>query len=267
VYRGGEIVTNHRFSSVIEKRAFMPKSRPLPLPSEGAKFDVILADPPWHYHRKQCQGAAKGHYATMTDTAIMKMEIGVLAADQSVLFMWATGPKLDVALETMQQWGFEFGGVFLTWVKTTQTGKPVFGMGHYSRSSCEYCLMGFRGGVPELPSDLVLEALRREHSRKPDEARRHIEQFLEQDWLRPSAARGEPLRKLELFARSSASGWCTWGLERSKFDTCAQQHEGRSSPVLAVPGSPSVVVDQTEEAAIVGLSGDADYAEHVVMEQ
>lgn len=52
----------------------------------------------------------------------------------------------------------------------------------------------------------VVLAPRREHSRKPDEARQRIEQFF-----------GPSARKLELFARQQVEGWVAWGNEVDKF--------------------------------------------------
>ena len=51
---------------------------------------------------------------------------------------------------------------------------------------------------------------RREHSRKPEEARRRIEEFF-----------GNNISRIELFAREQGfEGWQVWGNDTSKFSPC-----------------------------------------------
>ena len=52
----------------------------------------------------------------------------------------------------------------------------------------------------------MLTARRREHSRKPEEARTRIDDFFV-----------DGLSKVELFARERALGWDVWGNEVNKF--------------------------------------------------
>jgi N6-adenosine-specific RNA methylase IME4 len=61
----------------------------------------------------------------------------------------------------------------LTWIKTTKTGEPAFGMGHYTRKNTETMIYGTRGKVLQRLDHSISQSLfseRREHSRKPDEA-------------------------------------------------------------------------------------------------
>jgi N6-adenosine-specific RNA methylase IME4 len=173
---------------------------PKPKPPEG-KYDVILADPPWNYYNGAVRGSPEGHYAVMTDDELKALKIP--AADNSVLYMWATMPKLKEALSVMETWGFDY---------KTGAGweKDKIGTGYYFRGQFELLLLGVKGkglGVPaeaDRPSS-VIHAPRTEHSKKPSEVYEMIESMF-------------PQRKyIELFARGSdkREGWKTWGMEAS----------------------------------------------------
>lgn len=81
------------------------------------------------------------------------------------------------------------------------------GLGYWTRANAEMCLLGARGKPPRLRKDvrrLIIDR-RREHSRKPDEARRRIERLVAGPYL-------------ELFAREGAKGWDGWGNQAALFD-------------------------------------------------
>ena len=72
-----------------------------PLPCET--YAVIYADPPWDY-KGQLQHAGSGsadtggaarHYPTATLDDLKRLEVGSIAGQDSLLFMWATNPHLD----------------------------------------------------------------------------------------------------------------------------------------------------------------------------
>jgi len=162
-----------------------------PLP-EG-QFNVIYADPPWQYDLT-LRGNPDEHYATMEDQKISDLRIPT--ADNAVLFLWATNPKLQEALEVMKAWGFEYK-TNLVWVK------DKFGNGYYFRGQHELLLLGIKGkiGTP-IDSDRppsVLTAKREEHSKKPKQVYQLIEKMY-------------PNRKyLELFATHKRENWESWG--------------------------------------------------------
>ena len=112
-------------------------------------------------------------------------------------------PELPGALEVIKAWGFEYKTAGFTWVKQNKSGEGLFtGMGYWTRSNAEICLFATRGSPQRMAKDVSQVILSRvgEHSAKPQEARRRIERLL----LGPY---------LELFARSPANGWVTWGNE------------------------------------------------------
>jgi N6-adenosine-specific RNA methylase IME4 len=172
------------------------RDKPKPAPPTG-QYEVLLIDPPWTY---EIPGRAtpENHYATMTDDEIMALYIP--AAENAVLFLWSTNPQLDVAIDVMRAWGFEY--------KTNMSWhKDKFGTGFYFRGQHELLLLGVKGkgiGVPaeaDRPSS-VLVAPRTEHSKKPPEVYEMIEKMY------PGRTR------IEMFARGEPrKGWKTWGLE------------------------------------------------------
>jgi len=78
-------------------------------------------------------------------------------------------------------------------------------MGYWVRIRHELLLIASRGDMPHpAPSarpDSVIEAPRREHSRKPDEVYDLIERMY------------PVLPRIELFARQARPGWNVWGNE------------------------------------------------------
>ncbi len=171
------------------------------------RYDVIYADPPWDY-KGQLQhsgpgsgdtGGAARHYPTVTLEGLKRLDVGGIAADDSVLFLWATNPHLDQAIELGKAWGFGWATVAFVWDK--QRVNPGF----YTLSQCELCLVFKRGRIPRPRGrrDVrqLVSARRGAHSAKPEEVRRRI------GLMFPAQ------RKIELFARSSCEGWDAWGIE------------------------------------------------------
>lgn len=168
-------------------------------------FDVIVADPPWAYNERNGGGqlGASGHYRLMTTPDICALPVAQIAAPRAMLFLWATWPRLGDALAVIEAWGFEYLTIAFDWVKTNPDGHGIFhGIGYYSKSNTEPCLLARRGKAMKPAVDDVSSVIispRREHSRKPEAARTRISRMY------PTA------RKVELFCRESADGWETWG--------------------------------------------------------
>lgn len=122
-----------------------------------------------------------------------------------VLALWATCPALPEALTLMKAWGFNYKTVLHNWVKVRKDGVPIMGMGSYTRSGSELLLLGMRGHIKRLGTDVVIPQVlmqqRREHSRKPDVVRENIIRLF-----------GD-LPRIELFARQKTEGWDVWGNE------------------------------------------------------
>lgn len=168
------------------------------------KYGVIYADPPWRYDMKRGGGVAENYYATMSIDEICALDVPALAAADCALFLWATFPQLAEALRVIKAWGFRYKTAAFLWLKTNRkAGTWFFGMGFWTRSNAEICLLATRGH-PERQSKRIHQFIIspvREHSRKPDEARDKI-----------VALMGD-IPRIELFARECAPGWDTWGNE------------------------------------------------------
>jgi N6-adenosine-specific RNA methylase IME4 len=74
------------------------------------KYGVILADPEWRFEPYSrdtgMDRAADNHYPTSTTDAICARPVADIAADDCVLFLWATVPMLPDAFYVMEAWGF-----------------------------------------------------------------------------------------------------------------------------------------------------------------
>lgn len=173
------------------------------------KYNVIYADPPWEY--KESGGGHRGTaglpYATMTTEEICELPIREIAAEKSILFIWATFRKLKECLRVIDAWGYEYYGLAFDWMKTGKNGKPCFGMGYYTRQNNEICLIGTKKKSEQRikPNcrgvSCVVQSERREHSRKPDCVRDNIVKICGN------------LTRIELFARQEVDGWDSWGNE------------------------------------------------------
>jgi len=167
------------------------------------KFTVIYADPPWAYNDKQSgtisakYGSAEKHYPSMTLSELEALNINQISHDNCVLWLWATSPLLEDALQLSKAWGFKYKAQFI-WDKIKHN------MGHYNSVRHELLLICTKGScVPQISKlfDSVQSIERTEHSRKPDEFRHII------DTIYPEGNR------IELFARRQVKGWQTWGNE------------------------------------------------------
>jgi len=82
-----------------------PPAEPLPLPL--GIYNVIYADPPWKYDFSETTTREiENQYSTMSLDEIKAIPIP--ADENSVLFLWATAPKLLEAIEVMQAWGYQY---------------------------------------------------------------------------------------------------------------------------------------------------------------
>lgn len=169
---------------------------PLPV----GPFDLIYADPPWEYDFSNDKvRAIESHYATMPLAEICKLPVAKIAADDSVLFLWATPPKIREALEVAAAWGFEYR-TQLVWIK----GR--ISCGWWVRQAHEILLLCTRGnpGTPppsRRPDSTIFRVKTREHSAKPPEVRLIISRM-----VRTGS------RRVELFGRGRPpSGWVFWG--------------------------------------------------------
>lgn len=184
-------------------------------PFEGLtplKYGAILVDPPWRFETYSEEGHGKSpeaHYGTLSAEELAGLPVGHLAGRDCLLFLWSTWPHLPQAIALMKAWGFAYktGGA---WVKRQRHHwRPAMGTGYVLRSATEPFLIGTIG-APQIRDrsvlNVLIDAQRREHSRKPPEARQMIERLLPHAFA------------CELFAREAWPGHDVWGNETAKFD-------------------------------------------------
>ncbi len=170
------------------------------------KYNIIYADPPWQYNDKGCNGNAEKHYSTMKLADICELPVKDLAAEDCVLFLWATYPMLENALKVIKSWGFRYKTLGFQWIKTNKrSGGYFFGTGQWTRGNTEACLLAIKGKPHKFKQNngisQIIEAPVGRHSSKPLIVRDKITALL-----------GE-LPRIELFAREQADGWDCWGDE------------------------------------------------------
>lgn len=163
------------------------------------KYTVIYADPPWEYAFSRSDSRSIGaHYPTMTIEQIKA--VPVPTAEDAVLFLWATAPKLDAALEVLLAWDF-------TYRTDCVWDKGKLGMGYWFRVQHEHLLVGTRGNAPA-PNpkarfcSVILQPREREHSHKPAIFYQMIETMFPNQTYIELFLRGPPRR-----------GWVGWGNE------------------------------------------------------
>lgn len=183
-------------------------------------YGLILADPPWAF-RDRCNDGKRGSchkYPVMSVKALCALPVSDNAAPDCLLAMWWVGAMPAEALQVVSAWGFRLATMTgLTWVKHTKDRtRWHMGMGHYTRANAENCLFAVRGHPRRANAGVrqLIVALRRDHSRKPDEAYERLERLM-----------GD-VPRIELFARRRRPGWDAWGNEiEGSIDLSKRQRE------------------------------------------
>lgn len=183
----------------------------IPLPDK--KYNIIYADPAWHYGSKSAVNNTKGseikplqdHYETMTLQELCDLPVKDITKDDAACFMWVTDSHLDEGIEVMKAWGFNYKTIAFNWVKITNKGNFCKNVAPYTMKSSEICLLGIKGRMLKYKVANNIESLviaeRTQHSKKPQEVRRRIELLF-----------GD-LPRIELFAREKWEDWDCWGNE------------------------------------------------------
>lgn len=171
------------------------------------KYSVIYADPPWSFATYSDKGkgrSAEQHYPTMNIEEIKALPVKELADTDCALFLWVTFPRLKEGIEVLEAWGFTYKTVAFTWIKQNKKSDSLFwGMGYWTRSNAEICLLGIRGHPKREGKNVhqVIMSHIEKHSKKPQEARDRIERLM------------GAVPKIELFARQKTDGFDVWGNE------------------------------------------------------
>lgn len=171
-----------------------------------SKYCIIYADPPWPYNNPKGNDPKMGGitYPTMKMADIRNLPVSQIADKNSVLFLWATMPKLKEAFEVIDSWGFIYTTCAFTWVKTNRTNNQIYsGLGHWTNGNSELCLFAKKGKLTRITKNVkqIVMAPVGQHSAKPNEVRDRIVRLM-----------GD-IPRIELFARKKHDGWDCLGNE------------------------------------------------------
>jgi len=178
-------------------------------------YSAIVIDPPWRYELRVDDNSHRGKipYSSMSFDEVRDLPIAQLADPAGcVMFLWFTNNHMIEASKLIEAWGFTHKGI-LTWEKISKNGNTRLGIGHWLRNSTEHCAIATKGKVLSFASHSaiarrtpnLLKAERREHSRKPDEFYRLVEEVCQGS-------------RLEMFARQRRHGWDSWGDQVDMFE-------------------------------------------------
>lgn len=168
-----------------------------PTPIPAGVFRLLYADPPWRYEHVETESRAiENQYPTMDLDAICALTVP--AADDAVLYLWATSPKLAEAMRVIEAWHF-------TYRTCAVWDKEQIGMGYYFRQQHELLLVAARGALavpdPSARPSSVIRSKRGAHSAKPavvyDLLEAMYPAFTAQD-------------RIELFTRTARACWPQW---------------------------------------------------------
>src|SRR5438445_1002082 len=135
----------------------------------------------------------------MTVDQIKRLPVAKAAGDVCHLYLWVPNALLAEGLAVMEAWGFVYK-TNLVWHKIRKDGhSDGRGVGFYFRNVTELLLFGVRGNnartlQPGRTQVNYIGTRKREHSRKPDEQYKLIEDC-------------SPGPRLELFARGPRPRW------------------------------------------------------------
>jgi len=162
-----------------------------------SEFEIVLADPPWRYDfsETECR-EIENNYPTATIEDICSH--APKTTPDSILFLWATAPKLREAMQVVDAWGFTYK-THAVW------DKCKIGMGYWFRGQHELLIVATKGKasppIAESRVSSIFKESRTEHSKKPD---------CVYEWIESAFV---SYKKLEMYARSNRPGWKSWGAE------------------------------------------------------
>lgn len=173
----------------------------------GHRYSTILADPPWQFQNRTGKVAPEHHrlarYPTMNLEDIKRLPVSDVVADTAHLYLWVPNALLPDGLQVLDAWGFKYKSN-IVWHKIRKDGgSDGRGVGFYFRNVTEVLLFGVRGKnartlQPGRTQVNMIQSRKREHSRKPDEQYKLIEEC-------------SPGPYLEMFSRGTRKNWTVWG--------------------------------------------------------
>lgn len=173
-------------------------------------YDLIVADPMWDFESYSEKGEVKGpraQYACLSPEEICeRFPLDMLAGGDCLLLCWATNPLIDRQIACVKRWGFTFK-TMCHWEKVFRSGKSAIGPGYRARTMTEPVIMAVMGEPRHKAFPGLFKGVRRQHSRKPEEFYRIVEDRCPRLF-----------RRADIFGRQTRAGWDVYGNEATKFD-------------------------------------------------
>jgi N6-adenosine-specific RNA methylase IME4 len=187
-------------------------------------YGVILANLPYHW-QSYCQWCRTNDVQLTGDSGDLTWEmekisswpVDTIAADNCILFVWATGAMLPRAYLALADWGFSYHSNFVC-------PKPSAETGSWNGNRLEHLLVGVRGDIPA-PAQWgsAIEA-----PIGPDlEIPNRVYELIETHF--PN------LPKIELSPRQARQGWARWDVMSGRWEqaTCLEEKPGERNELDA----------------------------------
>jgi N6-adenosine-specific RNA methylase IME4 len=196
------------------------------------KYQIIYCDPPWAFKTYSDKGKEKSpeqHYTCMNLTDIQMLPINEIADDNCILLLWVTFPLLQEGLDTIKKWGFTYKTCAFNWFKRNKQAESWFwGLGYYTRSNTELCLLATKGKPLNRESKAVHQVIETDNPfnflDKQYHDTEYISSIIEKHSKKPDIARDRivelfgDLPRIELFAREKCDGWDSLGYDLNQKD-------------------------------------------------
>jgi len=177
------------------------------------EYRTILADPPWRFENRTGKVAPEhrrlSRYETLSLEEIKEIPVKSVISNTCHLYLWVPNALLQEGLEVMKAWGFKYK-TNIVWHKVRKDGGPDGrGVGFYFRNTTELVLFGIKGSQRTLEPGRsqvnIIKAQKQEHSRKPEELYKIIENCSMGPFL-------------EIFARGKREGWDLFGDQAEEYN-------------------------------------------------
>jgi len=191
------------------------------------RFDIAYVDWPWTWMTRSPKGDGRAPpYPRLKLADLKTFPLPDLLKPDAAVLSWVIDSHTPQLFELAAHFGLRYSSKAFCWVKRNENGVFPIGTGKTTRANPEDCFLFWRGdglpirdhGVPRL-----IVAPRREHSRKPDEARDRIVRLFGR------------AKRVELFARDRDPRFTAWGNELSPTPACGHKawlftRDGRCCP-------------------------------------
>ena len=171
-------------------------------------YNLIVIDPAWDWQTFSPKGTKKSptsKYKTMSLEEIAALPVGALCSGPTLLLCWGTVPLMRKQIQIVEHWGFEYKTAMM-WHKVFPSGKTAMGTGYRVRSMIEPVFVATYRNPKHKAFPGLFTGIRRDHSQKPREFYRMVEQKC------PSLT-----SRADIYARCRRPGWDLHGDELDKY--------------------------------------------------